>query len=193
MALQRDLVHRRIEDAIPDTLLLLEHPPVITLGKLSRREHVLGNDIEVVETDRGGDVTYHGPGQVIGYPIMRLPRRDVKWYVEQLEEVMIRAVARHGIAAGRIAGCTGAWVGDAKIGAIGVRVERWVTSHGFALNANTDLTHFDRIVPCGILGKGVTSIAALLGRPIDFDEIQREVADAFGQVFEREVRIAEAV
>ncbi len=187
LALQRDLVRRRIEDAVPDTLLLLEHPPVITMGRMSRAEHVLGSDIEVVETDRGGDVTYHGPGQIVGYPIVRLDRRDVKRYVERLEEVMIRAVARYGIAAGREAGMTGAWVAGAKIGAIGVRVEKWVASHGFALNANTDLSHFDRIVPCGIRGKRVTSVAALLGRPVDFDEIQSEVCRAFGEVFERDL------
>lgn len=192
LALQRDLVRRRIADDVPDTLLLLEHPPVITVGKMGRAEHVLGHDIEVVETDRGGDVTYHGPGQLVGYPVVRLDRRDVKEYVERLEEVMIRAVAPFGLEAGRAPGMTGIWVGEAKLGAIGVRVQRWVASHGFALNVDPDLSHFGRIVPCGLRGKSVTSIAALLGKAVDFREVLHEVIHAFGQVFRREVRVAEA-
>ncbi len=183
LALQKDLVRRRIADEAGDTLLVVEHPAVITMGKMSRREHVIGDDIEVIETDRGGDVTYHGPGQIVGYPIMRLPKQDVKWYVERLEEVMIRTCDRYGIAAARLAGMSGAWVGDAKIGAVGVRVQRWVASHGFALNVNTDLTHFNRIVPCGIRDKRVTSIAAHLGCDVDFDEAQRRVIEAFRAVF----------
>ncbi|MBI2933721.1 MAG: lipoyl(octanoyl) transferase LipB [Planctomycetes bacterium] len=193
MALQRELVRRRLDDAIPDTLLLLEHPPVITLGKMARPEHVLGHDIETVQTDRGGDVTYHGPGQLVGYPIVRLERPDVKRYLHQLEEVMIRVAADYGIQATRCAGMTGVWVGDAKIGAIGVRVQQWVTSHGFALNVNTDLRHFERIVPCGLKGKRVASMASLLGRQVDFDEIQLTITRAFGDVFEREPRFAEAL
>jgi lipoyl(octanoyl) transferase len=187
-ALQRELVRSRIAGESGDTLLLVEHPPVITLGKMSKAEHVLSDGVEVVETDRGGDVTYHGPGQVVAYPIIRLDRQDAKWYVERLEEVMIRAVARYGIAAARAPGFSGAWVGDAKIGAIGVRLERWVASHGLALNVNTDLAQFDRIVPCGLRGKRVTSVASLLGHTVDFHEAQGEVARAFGEVLERELR-----
>ncbi len=188
-ALQRELVRRRIAGEIPDTLLLIEHPHVITLGKAARREHLLAvrPEVEVVQTDRGGDVTYHGPGQVVGYPILDLAghRRDVKWYLERIEDVMIRAVARFGIRAGRRAGATGTWVGDAKIGAIGVRVERWVTSHGFALNAATDLRYFDQIVPCGLRGTRVTSIAQETGKAVDPAEVRRVVVEAFGEVFGR--------
>jgi lipoate-protein ligase B len=194
--LQKDLVRRRIVGEIPDTLVLLEHPHVITLGKVARREHLLAvrPEVEVVETDRGGDITYHGPGQVVGYPILDLSghRKDVKWYLDRLEEVMIRAVARWGLRAGRRPGATGAWVGDAKIGAIGVRVERWVTSHGFALNAATDLRYFDLIVPCGLKGTGVTSIARETGKVVDLDEVRRAVVEDFGGVFGRVMRPVEA-
>ncbi len=192
LRIQKDLVRQRIDGEIPDTLLLVEHPHVITLGKLGRREHLLGTrpEVEVVGTDRGGDITYHGPGQIVGYPVVDLSalRKDVKWYLERLEEVMIRAVARHGIEADRRPGMTGAWVGEAKIGAIGVRVERWVTSHGFALNASTDLAYFDLIVPCGLHGRPVTSIEKETGRPVDLGAVRRDVAEAFGVVFERDMR-----
>jgi lipoate-protein ligase B len=190
--LQKDLVRRRLAGEIPDTLVLLEHPHVITLGKVARREHLLSvhPEVEVVETDRGGDITYHGPGQVVGYPILDLAghRKDVKWYLDRLEEVMIRTVARWGIRAGRRAGATGAWVGDAKIGAIGVRVERWVTSHGFALNASTDLRYFDLIVPCGLKGLGVTSIAREIGKAVDPVAVRGAVVEEFGAVFGRAMR-----
>jgi lipoate-protein ligase B len=191
LATQKELVRRRIAGEAADTLLLLEHPPVYTMGKVAKAEHVLDpGDAEVVETDRGGDVTFHGPGQLVGYPIVDLNglRRDVKWYLEGLEEVMIRAVAGYGVRAGRVEGLTGAWVGDAKIGAIGVRVERWVTSHGFALNATTDLSWFSRIVPCGIRGKAVTSIAFLLGRSVELLDVAGRAAAAFGEVFGRDMR-----
>ncbi len=189
LAIQKDLVRRRIGGEIPDTLLLLEHPHVVTLGKVARPEHLLARrpEVEVVRTDRGGDVTYHGPGQVVGYPILDLSalRRDVKWYLERLEEVMIRAVGRFGIRAGRVPGMTGAWAGEGKIGAIGVRVERWVTSHGFALNVGTDLSYFDLIIPCGLRDRGVTSIAEQTGRAVDLGEARRAVVEAFGEVFGR--------
>jgi lipoate-protein ligase B len=189
LAVQKNAVRRRIAGEIPDTLLFVEHPPVVTLGKTAKREHLLASrpDVEVVETDRGGDVTYHGPGQVVGYPIVDLSalRRDVKWYLERLEEVLIRVCARHGVRAGRSEGMTGAWVGGRKIAAIGVRVERWVTSHGFALNASTDLSYFDLIIPCGLRGKGVTSLAAETGRPPDLDGLRRALAEEFGAVFGR--------
>jgi lipoyl(octanoyl) transferase len=189
LALQKETVRRRVAKEIPDTLILVEHPPVITMGKMAKAEHVIGKraDVEVVRTPRGGDVTYHGPGQVIGYPIVDLTaiNLDLKKYLERLEEVMIRAVAPYGVQAGRQAGMTGAWVGDRKIGAIGVRVEKWVTSHGFALNANTDLSGFDLIIPCGLQGKGVTSIAREIGRDIDLGELRRSVVAIFGIVFGR--------
>lgn len=189
LALQKETVRRRVAKEIPDTLILVEHPPVITLGKMAKKEHLIGTraDVEVVETPRGGDVTYHGPGQIVGYAILDLTvlNQDLKKYLGKLEEVMIRAVARYGIQAGRQEGMTGAWVGDRKIGAIGVRVERWVTSHGFALNANNDLAGFDLIIPCGLRGKGVTSIAREIGRDVDLDELRRSVAEIFGEVVGR--------
>jgi len=189
LALQKETVRRRVAKEIPDTLILIEHPPVITMGKMSKKEHLLGirPDVEVVETPRGGDVTYHGPGQIVGYPIIDLTvsKVDLKKYLGKLEEVMIRAVATYGITAGREEGMTGAWVGDRKIGAIGVRVERWVTSHGFALNANNDLGGFDLIIPCGLKGKGVTSIAREIGHEVDLDELRRSVAKIFGEVVGR--------
>jgi lipoyl(octanoyl) transferase len=189
LALQKETVRRRVAKEIPDTLILVEHPPVITLGKMAKREHLIGSrpDVEVVETPRGGDVTYHGPGQIVGYPILDLTalHQDLKKYLGKLEEVMIRASARYGVQAGRQEGMTGAWVGDRKIGAIGVRVEKWVTSHGFALNANNDLDGFDLIIPCGLRGKGVTSIAREIGHEVDLDELRRSVAKIFGEVIGR--------
>lgn len=189
LALQRDLVERRIAKEIPDTLLLVEHPPVVTLGKTAKAAHVLASrpDVEVVETDRGGDVTFHGPGQIVGYPIMDLAglRQDVKWYVERLEEVMIRTAGRWGVAAAPREGMTGAWTAGGKIGAIGVRVRRWVTSHGFAFNVATDLSYFDLIVACGLHGEGVTSLARELGRPVDPGEVRGALVAEFGGVFGR--------
>jgi lipoyl(octanoyl) transferase len=192
--LQRELVEQRKRGEIVDTLLLLEHPDVITLGVKTRsdRSHILESDetltaqgVAVFETGRGGDVTYHGPGQLVGYPIFDLKpdRCDVHRYVRDLEDVMIRAVATFGISAGRIEGLTGIWVGDEKLGAIGVRISRWVTSHGFALNVNTDLSRFGLIVPCGITGKGVTSMQRLLGHPVPMDEVADRVVEALAAVF----------
>jgi lipoyl(octanoyl) transferase len=173
LELQKRLVERRRAGEIPDTLLLLEHPHVITLGTSAQRENILIADadgqllgIEVFDTGRGGDVTYHGPGQLVGYPILDLKpdRCDLHGYVRDLEEVLIRALASFGISAGRKDGLTGAWVGDDKIAAIGVRVSSgWITSHGFALNVTTDLSYFGSIVPCGITEFGVTSMARVLG------------------------------
>ena len=196
--LQRGLVERRKRGEIPDQLLLLEHPDVITLGVKTRnaRTHVLESEsslaargVALFETGRGGDVTYHGPGQLVGYPILDLKpdRCDVHRYVRDLEEVLIQTVAAFGITAGRVPGLTGIWVGapdaESKLAAIGVRISRWVTSHGFALNVNTDLSQFGLIVPCGITGKGVTSMAQLLGRPIPMDEVADAIERAFTAVF----------
>jgi len=188
--LQRELVEERKRGEIGDQLLLLQHPDVITLGVRTRndRSHILESDaslaaqgVKVFETGRGGDVTYHGPGQLVGYPIFDLKpdRCDVHRYVRDLEEVLIRSVAEFGITAGRVAGLTGIWVGQEKLAAIGVRISRWVTSHGFALNVNTDLSKFGLIVPCGITDKGVTSMQRLLGKPVPMAEVEDAVVRAF--------------
>jgi lipoyl(octanoyl) transferase len=192
--LQKELVEQRKQGLIPDQLLLLEHPPVITLGArnhnnrsniLETPEGLAARGVGLYETGRGGDVTYHGPGQLVGYPILELPRdrRDVHRYVRDLEEVLILAVADFGITAGRIPGLTGIWVGDRKLAAIGVRISRWVTSHGFALNVTTDLSHFGLIVPCGITGKGVTSMSEQLGHHVPMDEVVVAVVSRFRSVF----------
>ena len=192
--LQRDLVEQRKQGLIPDQLLLLEHPHVITLGArnhnassnvLETPEALAQRGVAVFETGRGGDVTYHGPGQLVGYPILELPkeRRDVHRYVRDLEGVLIEAVSAFGITAARIPGLTGIWVGDQKLAAIGVRISRWVTSHGFALNVSTDLSHFGLIVPCGIADKGVTSMERLLGRPVPMAEVAATVERRFLRAF----------
>jgi lipoyl(octanoyl) transferase len=198
---QAHLVAERQAGHIPDTLLLLEHQPVFTLGRNARPENMLlsaealrARGFDVYETGRGGDVTYHGPGQVVGYPILDLgpDRRDVHRYVRDLEEVMIRTCADYAIAAARVTGLTGTWVGDAKIGAIGVRIARWVTSHGFALNVSTDLSPFDLIVPCGIRGRGVTSLERLVSRPVEVDEVMTRLADHVADVFARRLELLPA-
>jgi lipoyl(octanoyl) transferase len=193
--LQERLVARRRQGEIPDQLLLLEHPHVITLGSASDASHVLLDDagrervgVELYESGRGGDVTYHGPGQLVGYPILDLKpdRQDLHRYIRDLEDVLIRALDRFGIAAGRIPGLTGVWVDQEKVAAIGVRVSSgWITSHGFALNVATDLGFFDAIVPCGIRDHGVTSMERVLGRSLDPDDVQDQVVDATCQVFGR--------
>lgn len=197
LELQRALVEDRKADRIPDTLLLLQHPHVVTVGvKKDGRTHIIATPdqlaargVEVVETGRGGDVTYHGPGQIVGYPILDLnpDRRDVHKYVRDLEEVMIRVCADYGVTAGRSRGFSGAWVGDAKIGAIGVRISRWVTSHGFAFNVTTDVEFFNLIVPCGIADRGVTSLANEIGRAVDIPDVETHVIDHFASVFRRRV------
>jgi lipoyl(octanoyl) transferase len=190
--LQKDKVTQRKAGAIPDTLLLLEHPHVYTLGRNARRENILmpvewlaARGAQVLETDRGGDVTYHGPGQLVGYPILDLTqhRRDISWYMRSLEEVFIRAARDLGIEAGRSAGAPGVWVGNDKLVAMGVHLSRWVTSHGFAFNVNTDLRYFEWIVPCGLEGKGVTSLAKLLGHPVEMEAATERVVEHFGTVF----------
>jgi len=201
LALQRSLVEERKADRIPDTLLLLEHPAVITLGVkgdggraniVATPERLAELGIEVHETGRGGDVTYHGPGQLVGYPIVDLKpdRCDVHRYVRDVEEVMIRVCAEWGVTAGRISGLTGAWVGPEKIAAIGVRISRWVTSHGFALNVATNVEHFRLIVPCGITDRGVTSLARLSTRPAVMGDVEAAVVRCFAEVFAREARPA---
>jgi lipoyl(octanoyl) transferase len=199
LELQERLVAERQAGRIPDQLLLLEHDPVFTLGRNARQENVLfpaellrQRGYDVFESGRGGDVTYHAPGQVVGYPILDLSpdRRDVHRYVRDLEEVMIRTCADYGVRAGRIAGLTGTWVDSAKIGAIGVRLSRWVTSHGFAFNVSTDLAAFDLIVPCGIRDKGVTTLERLLGRAPALDEVMNRLAGHCAAVLDREAVLA---
>jgi lipoyl(octanoyl) transferase len=203
LALQRALVDARRADDIPDTLLLLQHPHVLTLGvkRGGGRDHILATPerlaelgVTVSETGRGGDVTYHGPGQIVGYPIISLKpdRQDVHRYVRDLEEVLIRACADYGLGAGRLQGLTGAWVshetrGLEKIAAIGVRIARWITSHGFAFNVNVDLRYFDLIVPCGIRDRGVTSLSDRLGRVIELAEVEDRLIAHFAEVFGRQV------
>src|ERR1700732_4211791 len=209
-ALQKRIVAARKAGAIDDMLLFCEHPHVITQGRNGKREHLLASEnvlrqkgVAFYETSRGGDVTYHGPGQMVGYPILNLAaiRRDVVWYVRMLEEVMIRASADFGVTAAREAGKTGAWVATKeelgqsalrtqsgierteKLGAIGVHISRWVTSHGFAYNVSTDLRFFDLIVPCGIAGRKATSLEKLLGRSVDARQVAAQLAQHFGQVF----------
>ena len=192
LALQRRLVEQRKQALIADQLLLLEHPHTITLGRNGRLENLLASEpallsagISFHTSDRGGDITYHGPGQVVGYPIVDLRdwKRDVGAYVRAVEQVMIEALADFGIAAGRLPGCTGAWVNGRKIGAIGVHISRWITSHGFALNVNTDLSYFSYIVPCGLKGKGVTSLCRLTGKALDMHGVRQQVINAFERVF----------
>ena len=194
LELQDQLVRARRAGEIGDTLLLLEHPHVITLGTSSSTNHVLLGDeerallgIELFETGRGGDVTYHGPGQLVGYPIVDLKpdRCDLHRYVRDIEEALIRALARFNLECGRKPGLTGVWLGDEKIAAIGVRVSSgWITSHGFALNVNTNLQFFDSIIPCGIRDHGVTSMHIALGQPMDMTEVSNAVAAEFNGVFE---------
>lgn len=202
--LQRELVEARKANVIPDALLLCEHPHVITLGRNGKREHLRATDrllaqmkVEFQETDRGGDITYHGPGQIVGYPILDLAahRRDIRWYVTQLEEVMIRATADYDVRARRVEGKHGIWVdspagspggapaAEEKLAALGVHLSRWVTSHGFAYNVSIDLRYFDLIVPCGIAGARSTSLERILGRAVDTSETKARLIAHFGDVF----------
>ena len=190
--LQRRIFDLRREKKIPDVLLLNEHHHVYTLGKSSDENHLLANaeelktkNIDLFEIDRGGDVTYHGPGQLVGYPILDLNEYylDIHRYLRDLEEVLIRTLAEYNIKASHDEQFTGVWVGNDKIAAIGVKVSRWITMHGFALNVNTDLSYFDRIIPCGIFHKGVTSMERLLDRTINLNEVSQVLVEKFSQVF----------
>ena len=201
LRLQCERVAQRKAKEIPDTLLLLEHPHVYTLGRNARRENILvstewlaSRGAQVFETDRGGDVTYHGPGQLVGYPIFDLTRhrRDISWYMRSLEEVFIRLAHEYGIDAGRMPGAAGVWVGNDKLVAMGVHLSRWVTSHGFAFNVNTDLRYFEWIVPCGLMGKGVTSLSKLAGSPIGMEEVAGRVVHHFGELFGFEMHVLDA-
>jgi len=196
LAMQRALVEDRKAGRVGDILLLVEHPHVLTLGVRGDggRAHILVDEgvlasrsIEVFETGRGGDVTYHGPGQIVGYPIIDLKpdRCDVHRYVRDLEEVLIRVAEDYGVTGTRVDGLTGVWVGREKLAAIGVRISRWVTSHGFALNVTTDLEYFSLIVPCGIADRGVTSLERVLGRGIERADVEQRIITHFAMVFDR--------
>ncbi|HUP49988.1 MAG TPA: lipoyl(octanoyl) transferase LipB [Thermoanaerobaculia bacterium] len=196
MKLQQRLAEMRQRGEIDDQLLLLEHPPVITLGRggdttnlLASPEILRQQRVRFFETTRGGDITYHGPGQIVGYPIVHLGEgsRDVRKYMTRLEEVLIRTVAEYGITASRAEGKRGIWVGQNKIAAIGVRIARWVTSHGWALNVSTNLEHFRLITPCGLQGTGVTSIEKETGRRVPLAEVRQVLASQFSEVFERDL------
>jgi lipoyl(octanoyl) transferase len=196
--MQGTLVEERRAGRVPDLLLLLQHPHVITLGVKAdaARSHLIATPellaarrVDVHESGRGGDITYHGPGQIVGYPILDLKpdRCDVHQYVRDLEEVMIRTAGDFGLEGGRIKGLSGAWVGADKLGAIGVRISRWITSHGFAFNVTTDLDFFRLIVPCGIESGGVTSLSRATGRQIPIAEAEASVVRHFAAVFDRQV------
>ncbi len=194
--LQEELVRRRRQGEIPDQLLLLEHPHVLTKGSRASEEHILVDPaarerlhLTVHESGRGGDVTYHGPGQLVGYPILQLREgeRDAHRYLRRLEEVLIRVLAKFQIQAGRHPSYTGVWVADAKVAAIGVRLSHWVTSHGFALNVNCDLRFFGTIVPCGIQDKRVSSLEELGLSELSLERVTRALVPEFGAVFEREM------
>ena len=196
LAAQKMLVEARAQGRVPDTMLLLEHPRVITLGRGAREQNLLlgrealcAKGYEVYDTDRGGDVTYHGPGQIVGYPILDLKpdRKDVRRYVASVEEVMIRAARAYGISAERSGGRVGIWTAAGKLGAIGVHISRWITSHGFAFNVSTDLRDFAAIVPCGIAGASVASLQSLLGKAPALPEVEEQLMRAAGEVWESEI------
>jgi lipoyl(octanoyl) transferase len=195
IVLQESYVNAVAGGQEPEKFLLLEHSPVITLGRGFHRENLLFSEewlaergVSVEESGRGGDVTYHGPGQVVGYPILNISDRpDLHLYLRNLEELMIRTVGDFGIPAGQKQGMTGIWVEHEKIGAIGVRVSRWITSHGFALNVNTDLSYFEFIVPCGIREHGVTSMQKLLGREIALTDVHESLVRHFEEIFRRKL------
>jgi lipoate-protein ligase B len=198
LELQHQLVTARREGRIEDTLLLLRHPPVITLGRRGNEEHILASrewlhehGIQVHRVERGGDVTYHGPGQLVGYPIMDLTqhRTDVGWYMHCLEEVLIRTLADFGLTSRRLPGNIGVWLDDRrKIASLGVRIESWITYHGFALNVAQDVSHFQLIVPCGLTDKEITSMEKALGRPVDITMVGERVVDNFCTVFDMKPR-----
>ncbi|HEY2031977.1 MAG TPA: lipoyl(octanoyl) transferase LipB [Myxococcales bacterium] len=200
LALQTLTAEARNKDLIPDTLLLLEHPRVITLGRgakeanlLGTRDELRGRGYEIFETDRGGDVTYHGPGQIVGYPILDLKpdRKDVRRYVTSIEELMIRVAADYGVSAVRVAGRTGIWTPEGKLGAIGVHLSRWITTHGFAFNVRTDLRDFSAIVPCGIADAGVTSLEMLLGSAPPIAEVEERFIAHAAALWECDASVVE--
>jgi len=198
---QRETVERLQRGGTEEALYLLEHPHVITKGRnasgstlLADRDLLARKGVALVETDRGGDITYHGPGQLVGYPILQLEpaRRDIRRYVSDVEELLIRTLSGFSISAHRNAAHRGVWIGDCKIASVGIRISRWVTSHGFALNVNTDLSYFSLIVPCGIQNCRMTSMARELGCSVDLGAVKDAAARAFSSVFGREIAFAPA-
>ena len=186
--LQKDFQKKRIEKRLDDTLILVEHEPVYTLGKNANKNHLLQSrdrSVNVFDIERGGDITFHGPGQLVGYPIIDLSyyRRSVSWYMRRLEQLAIDVLKDFGINASRIKGLTGVWVGEEKIAAQGVRISRWVTMHGFSLNVNPDLSFYDGIIPCGIFDHGITSMEELLGSTQDMDDVKAIVVEKFNNLF----------
>jgi len=195
--LQKKVFSARLERRISDVLLLTEHDPVFTLGKGADENHLLANENELSEKkidmfwiDRGGDVTFHGPGQIVGYPIidLNLHYQDIHRYLRDIEEMIIRTLKEYGIESGREKEFTGVWVKNEKIAALGVKVSKWITMHGFALNVGTDLSFFDRIIPCGIFHKGVTSLQNVLGHPVDLNDVQQHLIHHFSEIFSMEVK-----
>ncbi len=198
--LQKALLQERLRGRIADTLLLLEHPPTITVGKSGKLENILASPAELASagvslifTDRGGDVTYHGPGQIVGYPILDLRERDrdAHRYVHNLEEVLIRTLADYGIRSGRDHNHAGVWVNDEEIAALGLSIRRWITMHGFALNVNTDLKHFTLINPCGFANKTATSMARLIRHELPIDKVTERLLAHFAEVFEVELKFTD--
>jgi len=185
---QKEIQAKRIAGEIEDTFLMVEHEPVYTLGKNANENHLLQSrdqSVDVFNIERGGDITFHGPGQLVGYPILDLSnyKKSVSWYMRTLEQIIIDTVSEFGIEAKRIEGLTGVWVGDEKIAALGVRIRRWVTMHGFSINVNTDLTFYDGIIPCGIFDHGITSMEQLLCRPQNIEKVKKVVRSKFGYYF----------
>jgi len=191
LELQHRLVELRAEARLPDVLLLVEHPHVVTMGKSAKTENILSRTLPVYEIERGGDVTYHGYGQLVGYPIMDLSSRgkDIRTYLRNLEKTLIETLAHFGITAQRIQGRTGVWVGEKKIASIGVAVRSWITFHGFALNVSTDLSYFAKINPCGYHSSIMTSMKEQLGREISIADVKGPLIDAFGKVFDTELEV----
>jgi lipoyl(octanoyl) transferase len=186
--LQKNIQARRIAGNDRDTLLLVEHEPVYTFGKNANQNHLLQHypeNVQIFNIERGGDITYHGPGQLVGYPILDLHnyKKSISWYMRSLEQVIIDTLDIWGLKALRKEGLTGVWVGDEKIAALGVRISRWVTMHGFALNVNTDLQYYDGIIPCGILEYGVTSMENLLKNKINMDDVKQHLVSCFQNKF----------
>ena len=186
--IQKKLQKQRIRNEIHDTLLLVEHEPVYTLGKNGNKNHLLqnrNNTIEIYDTDRGGDITFHGPGQLVGYPILDLNNytKSVNWYMRILEELIIKVIGEFGILGSRIEGLTGVWVNNQKIGAQGVRISRWVTMHGFSINVSPDLKYYDGIIPCGIFNYGITSMEDLLNKKPEMNKVKEATIKIFKQLF----------
>ncbi len=193
---QRELVTAKVKSDLPDILILLEHNPVITLGRRGNRQHILASPevltaegIQVCHVERGGEVTYHGPGQIVGYPILNLRnwRRDISWYISSLEEVLIRTLGDFGIEGTRNRLNRGVWVGDSKIASIGVAITRWITYHGFSLNVSPNMNHYSLITPCGLEGIEITSLRKLLGKEPDHRRVRGSISRHFQQVFEMEL------